>query len=62
MTGKKKMKSMHGYLVKVKKKSRTNTKSESPKVSILNMEELEIDMETGSPNILGNLVTRFNWR
>ena len=55
MTGKKKMKSMHGYLVRAKKKSRTNTKSESTKVSILNMEELEIDMETEFPNILDNL-------
>ena len=49
------MKSMHGYLVRVKKKSRNNTESESPKVSVLNMEELKIDVETESPNILDNL-------
>ena len=50
MTGKKKMKSMHGYLVRVKKSSKGKTKRKFPHDISPNLEEMKMERETESPN------------
>ena len=50
MARKKEMKSMHGYLVRVKKSSKGKTKGKFTKDISPNLEEMKMERETESPN------------